>query len=736
MFSEDDVLKVLSSKDVTYGWDIVLVYHRDEINSIFEHQYIEKLRGGINFTVINTTRGKFLFENLVLGPPLISFENSTTEDSRATATIDFVSGSVIEFNDMGQVVKIERVEAGLGYFMILDIQLKSGNGTIGSLGEVLISFREASLRMLNIVHTPPLEVLEYFRNWLLTQDVTYQIGKLDLNEYNELNPTQFRIRTQAIPEDKVHTSDNNGGGAILLFIATNHNPNGGSLPAESYPWLIPDGYSHTFIVNKNLITSKYVKPTMDNLLDYGEWVLHENNNGIRYLKASNNAHINIGIITQTSNNTKVWSGKPSTQLNNYKYSDVHIPIANATLTPNMHNLKMDFGNSFSTPFVGKGPLNFAPLGMGFEVPFLSIGSGYYNFEKNLEKETMLINAGNINCSLTAKNVNVLYDSFITNNICPLMQYFLWSRLTSAQFPPIVLFPSNHIILPNGYITTINKIYMPSDLIGFGSISPKATALIIEPMKSTIAVNHKVQFYKNNTQNTTWSIYPSTVGSIDQTGLYTAPSSVAIGPQIIIVTAKNDLGQIASALVTLLPSSVALTPSFITINEGNTTSVQLFTRKYPDSTKIIWTIYSESEIYGSITDNGLYTPPLDRPFQMGYTFVVITATASDKGKDYMYICLVSKDTKAEFKIEPSYMLWSQPGESVTLRANSTLDFNPNIWNYFPANGVLGIPSGNNGGYSINFSPLKTTTTREMVFIRTMHDDKNHRSGYSVIEVVPK
>lgn len=69
----------------------------------------------------------------------------------------------------------------------------------------------------------------------------------------------------------------------------------------------------------------------------------------------------------------------------------------------------------------------------------------------------------------------------------------------------------------------------------------------------------------------WSVTPEGAGSIDDTGLYTAPSSIST-PQMVTVTATNaaDGTQFATAMVALYPpASITIHPAAATLDSSQT-----------------------------------------------------------------------------------------------------------------------------------------------------------------------
>src|SRR6185369_15936223 len=122
-------------------------------------------------------------------------------------------------------------------------------------------------------------------------------------------------------------------------------------------------------------------------------------------------------------------------------------------------------------------------------------------------------------------------------------------------------------------------------------------------------------------NVTWSIAPAGVGSIDATGLYTAPAVVA-SQQTVTVKALSqaDSVTLATSTVTLLPISVTVTSSGGTVYAGRS-AIFFALVSNASNTAVNWTISPSTA--GSIDSTGFYTPPTTVSSPVT---VIVTATS--------------------------------------------------------------------------------------------------------------
>jgi len=148
---------------------------------------------------------------------------------------------------------------------------------------------------------------------------------------------------------------------------------------------------------------------------------------------------------------------------------------------------------------------------------------------------------------------------------------------------------------------------------------------VSPTSATLYGGQSQQFTATvtNASNTavTWSISPVGVGSVNSSGLYTAPASIT-SQQTVSVTATSQAESTvsASATVTLMPPvSVSVAPPTATLYGGQTQQFAA-TVSNTSNTAVNWSI---SPSVGSISTSGLYTAPASITTQQNVT---VTATS--------------------------------------------------------------------------------------------------------------
>ncbi len=222
-------------------------------------------------------------------------------------------------------------------------------------------------------------------------------------------------------------------------------------------------------------------------------------------------------------------------------------------------------------------------------------------------------------------------------------------------------------------------------------------VIISPAKATLRASQTRQFVARLTTNPpnngiVWSINPPGVGSIENTGLYTAPATIA-SQQIVTLTATSiaDNTQTATATVTLSPAaSIQISPGWATVYPGQN---QQFTATTSNvgTAGVTWS--TSPQWLGSIGNTGTYTAP---PHWFPYTVqrVVVTATSAANP---------SYSASVTFWISPPpFLLLSgapgvsvPPGNSVTL---GITELAADRFGHPVALSVSGLPAGVTGTFA--------------------------------------
>ena len=144
-----------------------------------------------------------------------------------------------------------------------------------------------------------------------------------------------------------------------------------------------------------------------------------------------------------------------------------------------------------------------------------------------------------------------------------------------------------------------------------TLTPPTVSVLVSPSSVTLNAGQNQQFTAQvlgvSQTGVTWSLSPQT-GSIDSSGLYTAPATVTSSQAVsVIATSTFDSTVTGKATVTLAPAAaitVSVQPSSVSLTNSQT---QQFTATVANTSNqaVTWSINPSN---GSISSTGVYTAP--------------------------------------------------------------------------------------------------------------------------------
>ncbi|EPF17236.1 hypothetical protein HMPREF0201_02040 [Cedecea davisae DSM 4568] len=506
---------------------------------------------------------------------------------------------------------------------------------------------------------------------------------------------------------------------------------------------------------------------MDKVLDTGEWVMQRGgsaDDAAWSLVASDNATIRrdyIRLLGEGDDNSTAWSGRYKNEFGNM-YGEVHedmiFDLRGARLETEGNSLSLDFSScperttQFASAIWHCGGLicayNYKKAALSFRLS----GQGTNAIKVNAESEIIQIqpNVGNLRIINNFDEELAPFIDYVgqRSQMSGQMESQLDNALTatilgsigSVNFESISVFAVDHILFPEQNINQLKSAGLPGDMIVFGDISPALTSLNVTPLNTTIAAGKTVQFTANASVG--WNVSPSGAGSISASGLYRAPENIHGVLQSVKITATGRNKGTASAYVAVVPSSVMILPAFAAIKEVADTQLSLqFSATMADCASLAgWSVSPEESTgpTGAIDKNGLYTTPSDA-WPKGYSWVTVTASASDGSTATARVLLVSRTAHAEFPLTPP-LLTEMPLESVQLfSATGDGEINPEVWGLHPQEGSGTLSdlkvTGNEDEpkYTVTYTAPESVTGDKLVIIATMAEDMPLRSGYALVDL---
>jgi len=673
-----NVLQMMTGKTVTLGWDVVVGYDASSVNDLFAQQFVGNVGTNQCFAPITVmvpiSSVQVQLVNVVLGPPLISFNPQLT-DQQATVDLNFVAGDVLVLDQSGPVQYVngyQSIVPGDQYTLQMIVELEQVEGKVTKNRAVVVNLQNASTYSANLLagSAAASYLGQYFQ--ALFEDeaqgtLTYELGSLTFGTSENLVPAWFDIRTQA------HPNSSTGDGAVLLFVATNYNKQGGDLPGTSFPYLIPQSYGcYVVVASKtlfgNIMSSYYQKhlagsPALDVMTGSGS-------NPSSYL-AFTGGGIDCGTITASWGGTisyKVWSGsKGSWPSGSPEYKHVTVPFNGLTIEPSNNLLTVSWSNNWNEQWTGTTTFGRRAKASSSNI-MLSI-SGSFTATPKCGSTDVVSFSGSGSPAITFQSSSWLSTWFgdgdsrkqagatMVGKAAPIAKQVL-----NFQIPQVDTFAVDHLLFPAENVMQLSDIYVPGDLVLFGSITPTATAFMVTPLQSVIAAGETLQLaVTNGVTVSSWAIHPL-VGSISQSGVYTAPSSVPKAVPIVVTAtapSSSSTSDEATAILTVVPSPISVSPAFTMVFPSGE-PVQFNAAVLGNLGAPAWSLSPSVASVGSIDATGLYTPPSPLPSGV-VTSVTITATVGGQSASAL-VALV--DTVMAFNLSPMY---------ATLTASETQQF---------------------------------------------------------------
>jgi hypothetical protein len=656
----------MQGKSITLGWDAVVFMNRAKVNSLLEQQYVTRFNRDSFLKRIfgapaMTPDGDEVLElsGLILGHPRLSFEKASLRDSRATATMDIVSGTVSYVRKgsnqvPGMILKSYVVSAHQGFTLTMDIDLAASKGTVNEQGKVIVDIGDGYNCRCNLVNDDKAQETlgDFFKTLFLEQkpeDRIYELGMLDLRDVDLLAPRSFQIRTMATEEGKIRTSDDYGEGAVVLLVRTKGNPDEGDEPSEgALDYLIPNDrdsegkaiYSGSLVLASRVVFDWYVQLFLENQIG----------NNIRFERESASNYV--------ARSLRAISGKfelPGVHIawnpNEYDHYDIKNrgPLGLAYSSSHPDESLRVFNNDENKCALTWHSRQTQPYQFHAHNPLAIPQHRYMDFNFYASPTVSIILDPVISGSDNTVVLRRLPESIVE---CPIdltefhdlpgaiPEYFepeVIERLTKPiaekfgasfdriELPEISVLSISNLLFPERNALQLTEARLPGDLLMVGHIDPKETTFTLDPLLPVIKAGEKQTFTIRQlgyrASDVTWSVRSvdgsRALGTIVN-GEYTAPAVQLLegtaARNVVTATYTDPVTNkevTASALVTVAMAGVVVTPSMSLIDMSDRKDVTLKATTLSGS-RLTWTLRGN---LGTLTANGneaVYTPPLTNP----------------------------------------------------------------------------------------------------------------------------
>lgn len=226
------------------------------------------------------------------------------------------------------------------------------------------------------------------------------------------------------------------------------------------------------------------------------------------------------------------------------------------------------------------------------------------------------------------NLNPAYELDQTGNVTKLTSFSSsdgsipansWVEPTNCSTTP-----ASEMYFSENALTSLQSNSVTAEVVSGSCALP---SIVVSPSSVQVSVGGTQQFSANELNipsSIVWTVNGVsggnvTDGTIESTGLYTAPAAIPNPPTVTIAAISTvDSSVSGPATVTIIPE-VTISPSSITVPAG---SIQTFSATVAGGGTVTWSI-QEGTSGGTITSTGIYTAPA----QIGTYHVVATNAAN-------------------------------------------------------------------------------------------------------------
>ncbi|MFS0827925.1 hypothetical protein [Pseudomonas phoenicis] len=656
--TKEQFITEMKKKPQTLDWDVVLAFDRNKTNYLLLQDYISRFGADSLFPAVDSSIAPVAgtthqLHGLQLDKPRLSFENAVITESRARCLMRTVGGRTIETSrpqgtTRDEVKRLGIADGLVGPILTMTIHLRNAPGSVGSAGKVELDLagNGAADFKLSGVET------EFERVKLgehLKQEIAkwndaqkkFELSELRQNAEDALQPTSFRVLTRPAAGATSRTAEDYGDGEVLVFVGLDERE--GSLPSNNtqIPYLLPQGYSSNLIISYEQYYNRMLMPRLISVLDeYGaEYRVEQNGAFSKYVITAGN----LVVPSVPLDPNDPWS---------YRFSCFRTQLPFDGMTIGIVDNAVALSWAGKSPSIDGGTLYYDRSGdktLSYDGQFSSTWNLVQAFQASLQKDDdsnrTLLAIESVERSLTSgyelhsgsgdskckthfiKSIDEHFENWCRPRIGFLQEKFESTHQTIDAFRlNSLLFRNEAVVMPQdvdmpGDLTILGDISMPAHQLSESEVTVSAGAthaFSVQPVgvKPTWTVSDPLD------TNTARGISPTSVGSIDADGLYTAPTAASFGftSKRVVVTATGD-GWSSQALVNLVAAPVSVFPL---VNVVNLSSAE-------DPGYLVWAAStSAAALTGNITGNagGTLTKADDPDVQSAWRYKAPAEFPSD------------------------------------------------------------------------------------------------------------
>lgn len=588
--SKEQLIAWMREQPRTLGWGAILAFNRTDTNTVLQQEYINRFS---NDTYLPPAQGYIKGSNVqgqyitdyVMDAPLLSFDiaNIEQETPDARLTMQVVGGTQVTFEEVVGGVNATRVEVVdplNGPTLTLKLELVNVPGTVTSAGQVVLDLsRSSDFKLTYSDHLQEQELGGYFFQELF-ESLPDEKRIMVLNEIiktpgSTINPTSFKIRTQAAPGAKSRSAENYGDGAVVVFVAMFGAESGGN-PNENFRYLIPDDagadYSATIVLgNKFFLQTQAREMEERGFIGVDQWNYTEMSSKFWEMKPGAGGFNDDDFWFAFRDGWRAEILTPFVWDTGLRGEDVHVSVKDSALEI---SFVRDNPEQWITTIFAYDP---APISPGHAASLNVKMEAVYRRSYRLNSQTHVIEPGAVESS------EVTFESSINTkftvdpkaaelyDVCGV--YFddekrIRLRDSVQQLisilPPLDTFVLDSLLFSDARVA-IKDFALPGDMAIFGQLGPDLTRFRVDPIKPVVNAGGTQQFstYPAGQSGLNWTVESlldeaDNPGTISSSGLYKAPASINGAYIRVRITATSGTAS-SSALVSVVASDVTVNP---------------------------------------------------------------------------------------------------------------------------------------------------------------------------------
>ncbi len=250
--AKQNLLDELKKGDALHGWGAILALGRDRFNQLLEAQFVDAFATQ-DFTLpisgeyfMENRTEKVVFDNLMLGPPQLSFKHASGKTAQVTVSMELIAGTCYA---IGQhpgapdwLRRSHRLLQGMGYHLEMQAVLQVVPLEASGQSQLILDLGAATEPTCNLGMT---DIARRAMGIFIQQQLGEQrpewrlpVLTLDMLGYDATSVADFNVLAQKAPQGAGSGASPADDGAVLLLLQLRGSVAAGDVPS-ALPYLLP-----------------------------------------------------------------------------------------------------------------------------------------------------------------------------------------------------------------------------------------------------------------------------------------------------------------------------------------------------------------------------------------------------------------------------------------------------------------------------------------------------------------